>query len=539
MTTVISKSELSRPYALNADNVASALFDTVHLFADSGDVTDRPAVFTDLLGKHDLSMTYGAVGGMVGDDLQLADNGNGQLNTYGEFQGIDSTWSNGLIDRSRLYLIDTVYRANSRTWQYLISGAGLRVRLIRDTGALEISLENINSHRVVSNYVPADGERLVIAAQIDQTLNQAIVVVNGQSMVAMPNGFPFGSSNSRPIQHPWFGRHFPWPNFYGWDGTVSLFCMGYHFNGSELSEEQLINLTLNPYDVFQTNSTALPIEQEITAPSAIQGVLAKSAAIEQAQVMTTPISRQVIQANPASLGGDSSLYAPGALQHVVAALSVIDSHQQLLSEKSTQHIIASTVTVNQDYHLVAHKAISKVKAVVLSIEQQHYLLASSAKQLVKASALTVDSNITLYAVPAQQLVTARTLEVEQGAQQVIAVVRAYQRTVAHVVNVSTQADINTVKSVQQVKAEALNVEQLLEQRITIEAATQGVFAQPGLVDIQQMLTTDKALQEVRAKAAFLLVEGEEVDLTGLELTRITETYTLERITPIFNLERIN
>ena len=247
----VLKPELLEPFTPNISNPATTLFDAIHLFWNAGESGERPAVIPDLLGNHDVHMTYGAAGGLDTTGMAFSDNGNATLNTYGVIQGIDSAWSAESKYKSRLYLIDIpVFKFNNKNYQYVMHGVGLVAVWTKSTGILSITFEGQSSHRAYNKtFIPVDGERLTIAAQFNQFSDTSQLVINGTSYVMINNGSPF-SGNSAPYVSSGIGRA-GWNNYYGLDNSIGLLAFGANYYGTELTETQLIELCNNPYDILE------------------------------------------------------------------------------------------------------------------------------------------------------------------------------------------------------------------------------------------------------------------------------------------------
>ena len=283
MAAIISKTELKIPYFINGDNPAATLFDAIFPIADAGNVGDKPLTIPDLLDNHDISMTYGTNGALVDDgDMLLADNGNGSTNTYGTIANIDDTWATNNRDNSRIWLVDCVFKSNSNNYQYLIYGAGFVVYWTKSTNQITIQIDNKSSHHArVEFTAPADGTRLVIAAQLDKTNDSALIVVNGVKQSIVINGNPFsdGSVTGTPTSHNFIGRKSSWEHYYGWDSQLNFFAFGYRFLTNELTEAQLIELSNNPYDILQSSTTE-PLPELVASASIELPSLMASAAID-------------------------------------------------------------------------------------------------------------------------------------------------------------------------------------------------------------------------------------------------------------------
>lgn len=259
--TIVNKADLSPPFTLDLGNAAAPILSSVYVFDDAGASGSTPAIIPDLLGAHDIDMIYGTNGEINSDgNLQLADNGNGQLNTYGAFQGIDSTWADGVAAyTSRIYIIDCDFVLNTRNFQYLMYGFGCTVFWTKSTGLLRITIENKASHRAWIDYPLVASENLKIVLQIDRTNTVASIIINGIVQTVNINGDPYG--NGKPLARNYLGRAISWNNYYGWDGTLNLFCVGEDVSSQELTQPQLVELSLNPYAIFETAAAPLPLNR--------------------------------------------------------------------------------------------------------------------------------------------------------------------------------------------------------------------------------------------------------------------------------------
>lgn len=433
MTTIL-KSQLKVPYELDLANRAASLFSSVYPFDDAGGIGTQPAIIPDLLGVHDIAMVYGATGSVTSDGaLQLADNGNGQTNTFGEFLGIDQTWSSGLTERSRIYLIDLVFKLNTKNYQNLFDGPGILIRWSKSTGELSIYIENISSHRISATYMPADNERIVIGLLINQTTATAHIVVNGVELDSTVNGFPFSGAQTKPSYNPWLGRQNSWNNYYGWDGKLNLFAFGYNFNGNELAVEELIALTNEPYSIFQEKTNeAIEYNFYGTVPCNAKSI----------GFTSKNVSINAVVTNDAKIGSVASKR--------LALSTTIVQRSQLTAEQYKNSVLGGLIKQQYQTQLTA----SKTNGFSVSLVQTNNLAGEASKKVCIKS--EIQQNVSLKAYFTDSLIEIyefnATIAIEPSLSS------TNQKNTNHVGEIFQQqlADSNVVK-ISSLKADCSNI----------------------------------------------------------------------------------
>lgn len=254
----VFKTDLQQPFELNLSNNAANLFDSVYPFGDAGGLGTQPLVIPDLLGNHNIDMGYGAIGGLVGDGaLELADNGNATINTYGTFNTFDDAFAETTRNSSTLLLVDAVIPLNTHATNpsFLVEVMGFKVTWT-NLNTLFIEWRGSTGHSM--SFPESDiglvvGDRLVIAFLVNYTTQTASVAINGVIYGTVQGGDPWSFNNTLAYTvYKYIGRHFSWDNYYGWNSHINLLALGFNLNGREPSDQDLVDLTLDSYSIFQT-----------------------------------------------------------------------------------------------------------------------------------------------------------------------------------------------------------------------------------------------------------------------------------------------
>lgn len=495
---VLSKSELKQPFELELTNRAATLFSSVYPFADAGAVGSQPALIPDLLGSHDINMTYGAVGGLVGEgDLQLADNGNGQTNTWGQFQGVGSAWAAAVGKNSRVYLVDTIYKASTKNYQYLLYGCGLLVFWTKSTGKLSVHIENASGHRLyVDVAMPvSDGERLVIVAQIDQTNKSAQIIINGTSYVVSANGDPFNQPVSGYLH---LGRKHSWHNYYGWDGVLSLFAFGTNFDGSEITEQEAIDLSLDPLGVFQVSAVS-GTEQSIVVSSTEQ--------LTQSQLV-----------NILGIGAINAIVSEQKSQSQLVSITEINQLNAITSEQKTQSTLIDISEINSVSAIVCEQLTQSVLVVVTANGAQSVSVIIT-EQKTQSELVSINEVASVNAIASEQLTQSNLVNVDESSGALISVVIAEQKTQSELVSISAIANINSVVCEQLTQS---NIQQI-SVNVTIDAI------------ICEQLTQSQLIAIVQSNIADAL----NIDIDQITIEMLTPKYKIEMLTPKYTIEHIH
>lgn len=242
---------------IRSTGIASNL-ESLYLF--NGEDRARPAVIPNLKqDKHHIDMTWNGDGYLLGDGgVKFADNGNAVTNTSGTVRDIDTTWSTSKQGKSRVFVANLEWKAQSTAQCYVLMTSGFQFFRSTSGTVFTISIENVSTHRItwtIDTTAFRDGDPVTIVAMADMRdgNNTSSCFLNGVDLgVGTVSGTPFTGAQSQPLSTSnYFGRATPWPDYYGFDGKVGLFGHSFEFPSNiPPSLADLKALSIDPYRVL-------------------------------------------------------------------------------------------------------------------------------------------------------------------------------------------------------------------------------------------------------------------------------------------------
>lgn len=247
------KQDFAKPYEINGQSPLGRVLDCCIVFENAGGIGTQPATVPDIVKmyQHDLTMTYGGDGKLVGDGALKC---NSAGSTYGTVNSLGSVWAEDVDANSRIYYLDvTVFSLPLSGVDYLCDTAGLRVTLYPDGSLIVFHLNQPGDTSYDQfDLIASEGDTLRIITQLNKSNNTVICRVNGQlptSSVVNNNLFAVTGTNAQPRYTEnalgSYGLH-----TVGFDGTINAFGFGVHFNDGELTAQQITDESQLDYPIL-------------------------------------------------------------------------------------------------------------------------------------------------------------------------------------------------------------------------------------------------------------------------------------------------
>lgn len=252
----------------------AANLEALYLF--NGGERARPSVVSNLKqDTHHIDMTWNGDGYLLGDGgIKLADNGNAVLNTAGLVRDIDANWSGSKEGKSRVFVVNLEWKAQSISQCYIIDSNGFRFFRSATGTVFTISMENQSTHRAawtIDTIAFKDGDPVTIVVCGDYSTNTSVCYINGVSLGAGTfNGYPFAPGvSARPANMNSIGRTSSWNNYYGFDGKIGLYGFSFEFLGNvPPTNAELKALSIDPYRVLLNTQRSKIDLPDILLPAA-------------------------------------------------------------------------------------------------------------------------------------------------------------------------------------------------------------------------------------------------------------------------------